>query len=72
MYACVKINIHVAVVKTGLPGDQTLLTEEASMKSSAAHQLQHRREDGRVSGETIRELHSRYRVNIWKCFFINH
>lgn len=40
MYACSGINIHVAVVKTGLPGDQTLLTVEGSMRSSAAHQLQ--------------------------------
>ena len=40
MHACSRINIHVAVVKTGLPGDQTLLTGEGSMRSSAVNKLQ--------------------------------
>lgn len=40
MYACHRINIHVTVVKTGLAGDQTLLTwgriyEELSSSLSA-------------------------------------
>lgn len=39
MYVCSRINIHVAVVKTGLSKDQTLLTGEESMRSSAIHEV---------------------------------
>lgn len=39
-HACVRksINIHVGVVKTGLPKDQTFLTVQGSMGSLVAHQ----------------------------------
>lgn len=40
---CGGINIHVAVVKTGLAADQTLLTADGSMRSSAARRLHCRR-----------------------------
>lgn len=35
---CKSINIHVGVVKTGLPEDQTFLTVQGSMGSLVAHQ----------------------------------
>jgi len=49
VYVYGKINTRVAVVTTGLIRDQTLLTVEGSMRSSVAHQLHRRRDDGRVN-----------------------
>lgn len=52
IFACNRINIHVAVVKTGLSGDQTLLTEgriyerlTSSLTAATGG------EDGRAAGE---------------------
>lgn len=51
---CKWINIHVGVVKTGLPKDQTFLTVQGSMGSLVARQQHHKKEAGKAGGECNR------------------